>query len=255
MSTPSGSRAVSAAPISEPSSMVPVVSKAREHSTRRSLPIASRARRAPSTAALVCRRSCVVSMISASAPPAIRPSAFCWKPSRRTVYGAWPSVGSLVPGPMEPSTQRCCPVDSVKPSATSRAILAPASESSWILPGMSYSPRAEALAPNVLVSTQSTPTAKYSSCTERTMSGRVTFRISLQPSRFSKSSRVGSWAWSMVPIAPSATTTRVASASRSARARFRLSAEGVGDEAMDVLPGMRRLSALRPSAERGTRPA
>ncbi len=48
------------------------------------------------------------------------------------------------------------------------------------------------------------------------MSGRVTFRISLQPSRFSKSSSVGSCACSMVPIAPSATTTRVASASRRA---------------------------------------
>lgn len=175
----------------------------------------------------------------------IRPSAFCWKPSRSTVYGAWPSVGSLVPGPIEPSTQRCCPVEAVNSSATSRAMRAPDSESSWMRSGMSYSPRAEALAPKVFVSTQSTPTAKYSSCTERTMSGRVTLRISLQPSRFWKSSRVGSCAWSMVPMAPSATTTRVASASRRASARFRLSAERVGNEAMDVLPGMRRLSALR----------
>src|SRR5512133_1137688 len=42
----------------------------------------------------------------------------------------------------------------------------------------------------------------------RTTSGRVTLRISLQPSRPSKSSRVGSAAWSIVPIAPSATTGR-----------------------------------------------
>ncbi len=98
---------------------------------------------------------------------------------------------------------------------------------------MSYSPNAVRLAPNVFVSTQSTPASKYSEWTERTMSGRVRFRISLQPSRFSKSSSVGSWAWSIVPIAPSATTTRVARASRSADTRVLLSAEGVsGNEAM-----------------------
>ena len=45
-------------------------------------------------------------------------------------------------------------------------------------------------------------------------SGRVTLRISLQPSRPSKSSRVRSAACSIVPIAPSATTTRSRSASR-----------------------------------------
>src|SRR4051794_24052437 len=44
------------------------------------------------------------------------------------------------------------------------------------------------------------------------MSGRRTLRISLQPSWPSKSSRLGSAAWSMVPMAPSATTTRSASA-------------------------------------------
>ena len=45
-----------------------------------------------------------------------------------------------------------------------------------------------------------------------TMSGRVTLRISLQPSSPSKSSRLGSAACSMVPIAPSATSTRCDSA-------------------------------------------
>jgi hypothetical protein len=44
--------------------------------------------------------------VTASAPPAIRPSAFCWKASRIVVYPMWPRVGSLVPGPMEPSA-RC----------------------------------------------------------------------------------------------------------------------------------------------------
>ncbi len=46
------------------------------------------------------------------------------------------------------------------------------------------------------------------------MSGRVRLRISLQPSRPVKSSMLGSAAWSIVPIAPSATTTRVANSSR-----------------------------------------
>src|SRR6188472_3376241 len=42
----------------------------------------------------------------------------------------------------------------------------------------------------------------------RTTSGRVMLRISLQPSRPSKSSRVSSAACNMVPMAPSATTGR-----------------------------------------------
>lgn len=82
MSMPRGSSAVSAAPISEPSSMVPVVSKAMETSSGTSAPVASMARRAPRIDDFVCRRSCVVSTIRASAPPASRPSAFAWKPSR-----------------------------------------------------------------------------------------------------------------------------------------------------------------------------
>ena len=42
----------------------------------------------------------------------------------------------------------------------------------------------------------------------RTTSGRVTFRISLQPSSWSKSSSVRSYDCSIVPIAPSPMTTR-----------------------------------------------
>ena len=66
------------------------------------------------------------------------------------------------------------------------------------------------------------------------MSGRVTLRISLQPSSCWKSSRVGSCAWSMVPIAPSATTTRVARAPHAGRRRG------------SVLVGGRTASATRP---------
>ncbi|MGX1311137.1 hypothetical protein RKD24_001256 [Streptomyces calvus] len=78
MSMPRGSSAVSAAPISEPSSMVPVVSTVTDTISGTSNPAISMARRAAMTEALVCSRSCVVSTSSASAPPASRPSAFCW---------------------------------------------------------------------------------------------------------------------------------------------------------------------------------
>ncbi|CAM5538764.1 hypothetical protein STENM223S_08827 [Streptomyces tendae] len=78
MSMPSGSSAVRAAPISEPSSIVPVVSKAMETSSGTAVPVASIALRAPRTDALVWSRSCVVSTSSASAPPASRPSALAW---------------------------------------------------------------------------------------------------------------------------------------------------------------------------------
>ena len=59
-----------------------------------------------------------------------------------------------------------------------------------------------------------TPRARCARCP-----GRVTLRISLQPSWPSKSSSDGSGACSIVPMAPSATTTRVARASRRAAMR------------------------------------
>ena len=114
----------------------------------------------------------------------------------------------------EPSTYRGrCGVD--QRSATSRAIRAPASDSSRMRCSMPYSPRLPRFAPNVLVSTQSAPAARYASCTPATTSGRVTLSTSLQPSCPSKSSRARSAACSMVPIAPSATRTRSARASNS----------------------------------------
>ncbi len=72
----------------------------------------------------------------------------------------WPRVGSLVPGPIEPRTQRGRPSRAANSSAASRAMRAPASDSSVTRSGMSYSPRAVRFAPKVLVSTQSTPASK-----------------------------------------------------------------------------------------------
>ena len=93
----------------------------------------------------------------------------------------WPRVGSLVPGPIEPSTQRGR-AGVAQRSAAARAILADASDSSAIRSAIPYSPRLPRLAPNELVVTQSAPASKYASWILVTMSGRVTFRISLQPS-------------------------------------------------------------------------
>ncbi len=77
-SMPSGASAVSAAPISVPSSIVPVVSTVTWANTGRSMPAARSARRAPMMAALACSRSCAVSIRMASAPPATRPATCCW---------------------------------------------------------------------------------------------------------------------------------------------------------------------------------
>ena len=72
-STPSASSAVSAAPISEPSSIVPVVSTATCATIGTRRPSSAIARRTPRMAALACRRSWQVSTTIASAPPATRP--------------------------------------------------------------------------------------------------------------------------------------------------------------------------------------
>ncbi len=127
--------------------------------TGRSASARARARLAPMMAALACRRSWAVSMSTASIPPATMPETCSSYASRSAAYVTWPSVGSLVPGPTDPMTHRGrSGVDQA--SADSRAIRAPASESSKIRSLMSYSPRLARLAPKVLVSTQSTPTSK-----------------------------------------------------------------------------------------------
>ena len=72
----------------------------------------------------------------------------------------WPSVGSLVPGPIEPTTQRSRPSAAVNSSVAWRASRAPASASSPIRSVMPYSPRLARLVPNVLVVTQSAPVAR-----------------------------------------------------------------------------------------------
>ncbi|MFN8170493.1 MAG: hypothetical protein U0R65_01360 [Candidatus Nanopelagicales bacterium] len=87
-SIPNGAKAVSAAPISVPSSIVPVVSTVTWAKTGISDPVARRARRAPTMAAFVCSRSCDVSMSTASAPPATMPRTCVSNASRSRAYGA-----------------------------------------------------------------------------------------------------------------------------------------------------------------------
>ena len=71
------SSTASAASISEPSSMVPVVSTVTWTIKGTSRPAYASARLAPSVAALVCSKSCDVSINTASMPPAMRPSTWC----------------------------------------------------------------------------------------------------------------------------------------------------------------------------------
>ena len=75
MSMPSGSRVVSAAAISLPMSIVPVVSTVTSTKIGSRMPVSTIACLQPLTAALVCSRSCEVSTSSASEPPRMRPRA------------------------------------------------------------------------------------------------------------------------------------------------------------------------------------
>src|SRR4051812_40961128 len=82
----------------------------------------------------------------------------------------------------------------------------------------SYSSSLGRLAPKVFVSTASQPASRYPRWTPATTSGRVSESTSLQPCRPSKSRTVSSLAscirCSVVPMAPSKTTTPLAIASR-----------------------------------------
>jgi hypothetical protein len=70
--------AVSAAAMSEPSSIWPVVSTVTWTTSGARRPARRIPSKAPVTAALICRRSWHVSTISTSAPPSSRPNA--WSP-------------------------------------------------------------------------------------------------------------------------------------------------------------------------------
>ena len=168
---------------------MPVVSTVTLTSSGRSTPAASMARRAPMTAAFACSRSCAVSTRTASTPPAIIPSTCVRYASRSAANGTWPSDGQL--GPRADRAEH--PPRAVRRGPAVGDLAgepAPASASSPIRSAMPYSPRFAQLAPKVLVSTQSDADARSRRRgRERTTSGRVTLRISLQPSWPSKSSR------------------------------------------------------------------
>src|SRR5438105_1223909 len=102
------------------------------------------------------------------------------------------------------------------PEATSLAIRAAASLSSKVRSAMPYSASTTGKAPNVSVSTASTPTSKKLRWSSAMTAGRVTARISLQPSKAGppKSSAPSSRCWRLVPVAPSKMTTRSRRVSR-----------------------------------------
>ena len=86
MSMPSGSIAVRAAPISEPISIVPVVSTVTSTKIGSLVPVSIIARRQPLIAALVWSKSCEVSTKNASEPPLIRPTACSLNVSLKNAY-------------------------------------------------------------------------------------------------------------------------------------------------------------------------
>lgn len=139
--------------------MVPVVSTVTLTRTGRSTPASFAARLAPITAAFACSRSWQVSIWTASMPPRSMPATCRWYASRTAANVTWPSVGSFVPGPTEPSTNRGRS-SVANSSATPRAIRADASASSSSRSTMSYSARAARLMPNEFVSTASEPASK-----------------------------------------------------------------------------------------------
>src|SRR5262245_63014730 len=81
---------------------------------------------------------------------------------------------------------------------------------------MPYSASTTGKAPNVAVSTASTPTSKNEQCISAITSGRVSTTCSLQPSSWGppKSSAVRFWSCTHVPNAPSKIRTRSRSAAR-----------------------------------------
>src|SRR5436190_4916855 len=120
-----------------------------------------------------------------------------------------PRDGSFVPGPTDPITNRG--LDAVEYSAAaSLAMRAATSLISKARSAMPYSASTIPNAPNVAVSTASTPASKYSRCMRAITSGRESTRCSLQPSSASppKSSGPSSCACTHVPNAPSKIRTR-----------------------------------------------
>ncbi len=82
---------------------------------------------------------------------------------------------------MEPATKRGrSGVENA--SAASRAMRAAISLSSSVRSSSPYSPSVARMPPKVLVSTTSAPASRYSLCIWRISSGRVSLRISGQPS-------------------------------------------------------------------------
>ena len=157
--------------------------------------------RTASMAAPISFRSRNVSRTNRSTPPSRSACACSRKYSRASSTPVFPHGSMRMPsGPMAPATY-------ARPSAACRAILAPCS---LIACSLSASPNVPSLirfAPNVLVSIHGAPARTYSWCTSATRSGCAMFSASkllLMKTPF---------AYSIVPIAPSHTSTRSSIAS------------------------------------------
>ena len=159
-----GRSAFTTALMSEPKSIVPVVSivtETRIGISRTVFPAASSASKHAVTAHLICKRSWQVSIMKQSAPPSIKPRACSRYESVITDHDAWPSVISFVPGPIDPATNRGRPGSEYFAHAA-RAICAALTFRSYTQPTISSSKSAATslLVPNVSVSTTSAPAAR-----------------------------------------------------------------------------------------------
>ena len=92
--------------MSEPTSIVPVVSIVTWTISGIFRPNFANAVWHAAIAVFVWRRSWQVSMMSASTPPSMSPSTWTVYERSSSLNGALPRVGSFVPGPIEPTTKR-----------------------------------------------------------------------------------------------------------------------------------------------------
>ena len=101
-----GSKIATTAAMSEPTSIVPVVSIVTLTIRGRRWPVLAKAASMPCRAALICSTSWQVSTMNRSTSPANRPSACSANEAFMTSKSMWPSVGNLVVGPIDPATKR-----------------------------------------------------------------------------------------------------------------------------------------------------
>ncbi len=174
--------ATAAAAISVPSSIVPVfsiVTLAMIGTSIAVLPLSASAAITALMTHLTCSRSWHVSMMNTSTPPASSPRAASRYDANIPSQSMFPSVMSLVPGPMLPATNRGLSlVWNLAHAARASSAASWLSANAWS--ASSNSASTCGIPPKVSVSTQSAPTARNDSWIDWIRSGRLRIRTSGQ---------------------------------------------------------------------------